>query len=343
MFGFNFIKFQPGVYALVYQNGAVVREGTGFSMFYYMPITSLVAIPVSSIDAAFIFEDVTADYQTISIQGQITFRIRDAKKISGLLNYTLDSRTQKYISDDPQKLSQRVINAVQVQTKKEIAKLSLRNALKAAEPLAQSVGAAIREDEVVMSLGLEILGVSVLAIKPNKETGRALEAEAREQILRESDDAVYARRNAALEQERKIKENELNTEIAVEIKRRQIRETKMDAERAVLEKQQQLEQSGLEFEVVQEERRKKLVELTAANAKAEADAKAYAISASMRAVQESKPELVQAILASGMQPNQLIAQAFQNLALRADKIGELNIAPDLLRDLMKNEPRNDAR
>jgi hypothetical protein len=35
-----------------------------------------------------------------------------------------------------------------------------------------------------------------------------------------------------------------------------------------------------------------------------------------------------------MKPEQLIAVAFQDLANRADKIGELNISPDLLRELM---------
>jgi len=39
-----------------------------------------------------------------------------------------------------------------------------------------------------------------------------------------------------VEQERGIKENELQTEVAVETKKRQIRETQMDAERAVLER-----------------------------------------------------------------------------------------------------------
>ena len=46
-----------------------------------------------------------------------------------------------------------------------------------------------------------------------KITDGALEAAAREEILRQQDDAIYKRRNAAIEQERLVKENELNTEI----------------------------------------------------------------------------------------------------------------------------------
>src|ERR1019366_3725274 len=53
-------------------------------------------------------------------------------------------------------------------------------------------------------------------VKPAPETSRALEAEAREALQRRADEAIYARRNAAVTEERLIKESELNTEIAVE-------------------------------------------------------------------------------------------------------------------------------
>ena len=65
-------------------------------------------------------------------------------------------------------------------------------------------------------------------------------------MFREADEAIYARRNSAVEQERAIKENELNTEIAIETKKRQIRETQMDAERAVQEKEGLLKKEALE-------------------------------------------------------------------------------------------------
>lgn len=53
-----------------------------------------------------------------------------------------------------------------------------------------------------------VMGLSILAIVPNKETLRALEAQAREEMLRSADNALYERRNASIEQERRVKENE---------------------------------------------------------------------------------------------------------------------------------------
>ncbi|MBI5387411.1 MAG: SPFH domain-containing protein [Verrucomicrobia bacterium] len=336
MFGIRFIKVQPTTYLIQYRNGRAVREGAGLAFFCYAPTASLVAVPIASTDAPFIFEEVTADFQTVTIQGQVTYRVADAKKLAALMNFTLDARGQNYASDEPQKLPQRVINTVNVLARGELQRLPLREAIRASDALVQAVRKGLVESPDVAQLGLEILGLSILAIKPTPETARALEAETREQLLKEADEAICARRNSAVEQERAIKENELNTEIAVEQKKRQIREAQMDAERAVQEKRHQLEESDMTAKVGLEDQRKQLVALSAQNAKAEADARAYGISTTMQALSAVDARVVQALASVGMKPEQLIAVAFQELAGKAEKIGQLNISPDLLRELLQN-------
>jgi hypothetical protein len=314
-----------------------VREGAGLSFFYYAPNTSIVAVPVASEEAPFIFEETTADFQAVTIQGQVTYRVADAKKLAALMNFTLDARGQGYLSEDPQKLPQRVINVVNVLARAELQTLKLREAIRASDALVRAVRNRLTASGEVSQLGLEILGLNILAIKPTPETARALEAETREQLLKEADEAIYARRNSAVEQERAIKENELNTEIAVENKKRQIRETQMEAERVVQEKQHQLAQADMSAKVLLEDKRKELVALAADNAKAEADARAYGVSTSMQAIRSVDARVLQALASVGMKPEQLIAVAFQELAAKADKIGQLNVSPDLLRELMAKE------
>lgn len=335
MLGFRFIKFQPSEYVLKYRNGKIVKEGAGISFYYYAPTTSIVVVPVGSVDAPFIFEEVTSDFQTVTVQGQITFRIVDQKKISGLHNYTLDMKGKGYASDDPQKLPQRVINIVRVLTKKTLEGLQLKDAIKSSEVLAKGILNEIRENEEINLIGIEILGLSILAILPNKETSRALEAQAREQILKKADEAIYERRNASIEQERRVKENEFNTEIAIENKKKQVRETQIEAERAVQLKQNQLKEEQMNFDTTLEEKRKDLIDLTVLNSKAEADAKAYELSAVMKALEGIEPNVIQSLASIGMQPNKLIAIAFQELAEKAGQIGQLNISPDLLQELMR--------
>ena len=195
----------------------------------------------------------------------------------------------------------------------------------------------LQSAEAIASLGIEILGLSILAIKPTPETSRALEAEARERILREADEAVYARRNSAVEQERSIKENELNTEIAVENKKRQIKEAQMEAEKSVQQKKREIREAEMAAKIAIEEKNRELVALSTANAREEADSKAYAIAGVMKALSGIDPKTLQAITSVGMEPGQLIALAFKELAESADKIGQLNVSPDLLRELLHQD------
>jgi hypothetical protein len=334
MFGYRFIKVPPTTHVIQYKAGRIVREGPGLSFFYFAPTTSLVAVPVGSTDAPFIFEEQTADFQSVTIQGQASYRVTDARKLAGLLNFTLAPSGNSFVSDDPLKLPQRVINLIHVLARAELEKLPLHQVLRASEAIVAAVKTGLAASQELASLGVEVLGLSLLAIKPTPETARALEAETRESLLKKADEATYARRNAAVEQERAIKENELQTEVAVETKKRQIRETQMDAERAVMEKQHQIERDKMEAETGLEERRKALVALASENARTESDARAYGISATMQALAAADPRILQALASSGMMPEQLIAFAFQELAQKAEKIGQLNISPDLLRELL---------
>ena len=337
MIGIKYVKTPPTMFVQQYKGGELRREGIGLSFVHYAPTTTLVAIPTGTTEAHFMFDEITADFQEVTLQGNIIYRIAEPTKIANLLDFTLQANGRDYTTDDPDKLEQRIINLVTVAIRKELKAMKLRQALKAVDNLADAVYPLLAEAKEIKGLGIEIMGLAILAIRPTPETARALEAEAREQILKEADDAIYFRRNAAVEQERKVKENELNTEVAVENKKRQIQDAKMEAERAKQEKQHALKATETEFKVDQEAKRKEYVELAAANTKNEAEAKAYGMHKMMEAIGVLDVKALQAIAMTGMQPDQLIANAFQELAGNADKIGQLNITPDLLTQLMGNQ------
>lgn len=340
MLGIRFIKSQPTTYLIEYKSGKVARQGLGLSFFYFAPTTTLAAIPAGSRDESFIFQQVTADFQTITVQGQVAYRISEPTKVAAMLNFALKADGKGYESDEPDKLRQRVLSAVEVLSQKFIKAITLKEALLASDRLAEYVAHALRDYPEITELGIENQGVSVLAIKPTPETARALEAEAREVILRQSDEAIFVRRNAAIENERMIRQSELDTEIAVEQKKRTIRETQMEAEASIQRKKQALRDMQMEADVALEEKRKALVAKQAENTKTIAEAEAHRVAAVMQALEKADPRIVQALSAAGMQPNQLIAQAFVGIAERADKIGQFNMSPDLLQTLLNGEQGN---
>ena len=334
MFGFRFVKVEPTDFVLQFKRGKVVRQGAGLAFFYYAPTSSLVRVPVGSVDVPFMFEEVTADFQKVTVQGQLSYRVADAHKLAQLMNFSLASSGKGYSSEDPQKLPQRLINHAQVLTSASLRAMALRAALGGSSELVSRLSAGLRAEPAIEALGIEILGLSILAIKPTPETARALEAETREQILRGADEAVFARRNSAVEQERAIKENELNTEIAVENKKRQIKEAQMEAEKSVQQKKREIREAEMATQIALEEKNRDLLALSTANAREQADVKAYAIAAVMKALAETDAKTLMALTCARMDAGQLVALAFKELAENADKIGQLNISPDLLRELM---------
>ena len=80
---------------------------------------------------------------------------------------------------------------------------------------------------------------------------------------------------------------------------------------------------------------KALVILASANAREEADAQAYGLGAMMKSFGDADPKILQALASTGMSPGQLMALAFRDLADNATKIGQLNVTPDLLREMLQ--------
>ena len=331
---YRYYKAAPTTYLIQYRNGRIVRQGRGISLFYFAANTTLIAIPTSSVDLPFMFAENTADFQEITLQGQVVYRISDPERLSSMVNFALNRDGSGYLSDDPQKLDNQILNQVQIAIRAEIQKMGLSATLQAGDELGQRVNQRFIESANLQRLGIEIIDMAIIAIKPTPETGRALEAKMREQILQQADEAIYLRRNAAIENERAIKENELQTEIAITEMQQQVQEGEMEAKRQRAEKKRQIEMENLQGAIDQEQQRQQLVEQRAENSRTEADSKAYALDKIMQILSGIEPKILESLTSSAMSPEQLIARSFQGLAERADKIGELNISPDLLGQLL---------
>jgi hypothetical protein len=145
-------------------------------------------------------------------------------------------------------------------------------------------------------VGVELLSIYVVAAKPTPEVGKALEAQYRETLLRKADEAIYARRAAAVEEERKIKENELSTDIALEQHRREL-----------------IDLQGANTLQEAEFRGQALVQ--------EGDYRATAIERELSAYR-------------GQDPRMLLALALKELGANAGNIGNLTVTTEMLSSLL---------
>ena len=222
MLFFGYFKAEPTDYVIEYRAGRLMRQGPGLAFWYPKWSTSIAVVPMNTVDANFVFQETTANFQAVTIQGQVTYRIVEPPKMARILNFTVDPKDHRPLSEDPEKLSRRVVNAVQVQTRRLICARPLADALASADALAAEVSAHVKADPLLGAMGVEVLGVHIAAVKPTPEVAKALETEYREGLQRRADEAIYARRAAAVDQERKISENELGTKIALEERRAEL-------------------------------------------------------------------------------------------------------------------------
>jgi regulator of protease activity HflC (stomatin/prohibitin superfamily) len=293
---------------------------------------------VPSKDFQFVFTETTKDYQQVTLQGQITYKIENPKQIAETLDFTVNSKKQ-YIKNDFEKIQQRIINEAQTASASVIQRLNLKEALRQLEEIESEIFTSVQQSKTVKMLGLEVLSVNILGVTPNPEMARALEAQTRESLQKEADQAIYERRNFAVEQERIIKESELNTEIAVEEKQKQIVEKKMETDVVKQQNVQELKEMEMKSNITLEEQKKVLIDIQVTNEKKEADVKEYVLNANLKPYKEMNWKTLMAISNTGNDPSNNIALAFRELAENADKIGNLNISPELLDSIVKHKAK----
>lgn len=335
--GIRYKKFEPTEYVIKVKRGEVVQKGLGLSFFYNTLTTSMIVVPATAFDAPFAFDGImTSDFQDVSVQGDISYTISDYERASRMVDFSYKNtkkENQTVLAEAKQKMAKRMINLAKVYATKFMSTRDVRTAMISGDALAEAMRENLKQDMTMREFGLELISVSILGILAKPDTQKALEAATREEILRQQDDAIYKRRNAAIEQERIVTENELNTEISIAEKEKEKKEKEMETKRLVLEKQAELDARKLRDDIRLEEENRKLVELQTENAKKRSDAKAYDSAVLLKTFAGIDTEVVKALAASGMDSKALIAKAFVEIGDKADKIGVLNVSPDLLEAL----------
>jgi hypothetical protein len=304
MFNIGYFKGLPTEYIIRYTGGRLAREGQGLAFFYLKYNTQVVAVPTSSQDASFVFNEVTRNFQAVTIQGQFTYRILEAKKTAQLLNFTIDPASRSYLAADGERLAQRITNTIQMETRAAIQGRTLEDVLGQYETIASEVLEKARGSDLIASLGVELMGVVFVAAKPTPEVGKALEAPYREQLLQQADEATYIRRAAAVEAERKIKESELSTDIALE------------------------------------EQRRSLIDLQGENGLREAESRGRALE--KEGEYQARAREAELAVYRTFEPRALLALALEEMGRNAERVGNLTITSEMLASLLNGRASSDG-
>ena len=312
---FRHLRAEADAYVLRYRKGDLVQQGRGLS-FFFQPMSNAIAeVPMGDREVSFMAHGRSADFQDVSVQGVLSYRVRKPDRLAERVAFGIDLATGAYLQKPLQTLSDSLTQRAQQLAIDYLTKTPLAKILGAGfEVLHQRLQSGLQEDTSIQDLGLEIAALRIIAVKPAPDLERALEAPAREAIQQSADEAAFARRALAVEKERAIQENELNNR--VELAKREEELITQEGQNARQRAVEAAEAKKIQSEADAETRRIR-GEANAAVRRLEAAAEADALERQME-------------IYGGLSTQVLLALAANELARKLDKIEHLQISPELL-------------
>lgn len=208
------LRSEPTMHTLRYRNGAITRSGRGMA-FWFRPLSTGVAeVPVDDREATFLFHARTVDFQAVTVQGALTYRILDPEQVAAHVDFTIDLTTGTWTRTPLEQLAGVLTQLAQQATLDLLAALDLRSAVRSGiDAVRAAITRSLAAGSGPADIGLQIVAVRVTAVSPTAEVEQALQTPLREAVQQQADEATFARRAHAVEKERAIAENELANRI----------------------------------------------------------------------------------------------------------------------------------
>ena len=313
--GLRHLRGTPTTYVRHLRRGRLAHEGTGLS-FWFRPLTAVLSeVPVDDRELPLLFHARTADYQDVAVQATVTFRITDPALAASRLDFSIHPDTGAWRVTPLEQVGGMLTESAQQHALELLSSTALTDALAGGvATVRERVTAGLADDSRLTETGLAVLAVRVVAIRPEPEMERALQTPAREQVQQEADRATFERRAVAVERERAISENELQSRI--ELARREELLVAQQGANARRQAEESAAASRIEAEA-QAGREVLLAEARASAARAMGEATAAAEAARLAAYRDL-PEAT------------LLGLAVKELAGNLGQIDSLVITPDLL-------------
>ena len=214
------LRADASAFVLAYRKGELVRAGRGLSFFFLPHAASIAELPADDREMPILFHGRSSDFQDVAVQGVVTYRVADPKRLAARVDFTIDLSRGVHLRQPLERLQLLLSQLAEQYAWTLVARTPVREILaEGAERIRERIEAGFAAAAPLEEMGLSVVSVRVGAVRPAPDVEKALEAPARERIQQQADEAAFARRALAVEKERAIQENELKNQI--ELTRRQ--------------------------------------------------------------------------------------------------------------------------
>ena len=297
------------------RRGRLAHEGVGQS-FWYRPLDAVFSeVPVDDRELPMLFHARTRDYQDVTVQGTVTYRLSAPEVAAGRLDFSVDPVTGRWRATPLDQVAGLLVETAQQHAAQLVAQQSLAALVVAGVGAVRAVVAeGLAADARLAEVGVSVVAVRVTAVRPEPDVERALQTPAREEMQQEADRATYERRALAVERESAIGRNELESRIVLARQEEQLVDQRGTNNR------REAEEVAAAGRVAVEAEARRVREMAQAEAGA-AEAMGVARAGAEAARLEAYRDLPQATL---------LGLALKELAANLPQVQSLVLTPDLL-------------
>ena len=297
------------------RNGKTIHSGIG-AAFWFRPLSAALSeVPVDDRELPLLFHARTSDFQDVTVQATVTYQLTDPVTAAGRIDFSIDPESGQWRGTPLEQVAGLLTETAQQYAIDLIAGIDLETALAGGVgPIRSVIAEGLAGDPRLSETGIAVVGSRVVAVRPEPDVEKALRTPTREQVQQEADRATFERRAIAVERERAIGENEMQTQI--ELARR---EEQLVTQRGTNERRRATEAAAAgEIETAAEATRR----TTIAGADAEVTRLTGAADGEAEAARLAAYEDTDATV--------LLAVALRELAGNLPAIEHLTLTPDLV-------------
>ena len=293
----------------LFSKGKLRKGGRGLAFWFLPSGSSITETPMDDRELPFLIKAQSSDFQDLTTQGTILWRVADPEKLADRIDFTIDLKTGHYVAGPMQQIGNVLVGLVQQFTAQYLRNHDVRGLLQGGPvPVQAQVIQDLEVGQKLSGMGLELIDLTFSSLKPSSELERALQTPTFEALQQKADEATFERRAMAVEKERAIAENTMQNEIEMAAQKR-----------SLIEK----EDENAKLRAIAE------AETSRISSQSRAD--------NIRLLEDAQIDSERARMEvfASLDPSVVLALAAREFATKLSKIDTLNVTPDMLSNLME--------
>ena len=320
------LRSLPTSHVVHMRRGRVAHEGVGISFYFRALNAAISEVPTHEVELHAVFQTRTNDFQAVAVQVTVTYRFDDPGVAARRLDFSIDPYSGAWLSNPLAQVSTRITELAQQYAMEYVATSGLVDLLARGLPaIRQAMIEGLAGDQRLAETSIFIAGVRIVSARPVPELEKALETPVREKVQQEADKAGFERRALAVERERAIAENELQSKIELAT-----REQQLVVQEGANTQRRAAEAAAADKIAIQGATDRSMIESEGwvAREKIVAGQKAETLRITGAAIAEA--ETLKLASYRGVDPAILLALAAQSVAGNLPQIGSINFTPDVI-------------